>query len=90
MNETATKTRKNQTPTHEIQQCVHEYQIKRASINGHESYQRRANHAQMVDEMRPHNNSSRQERANFKEKIQNFFGTSRGAHREITFKHNKS
>ena len=33
MNETATKTRKNQTPTHEIQQCVHEYQIKRAKVN---------------------------------------------------------
>ena len=28
----------------------------------------------MVDEMRPHNNSSRQERANLKEKIQKFFG----------------
>lgn len=33
MNETATKTRKNQTPTPEIQQCVHEYQIKRAKVN---------------------------------------------------------
>ena len=77
MNETITKTRKNQTPTHKIQQCAHEYQIKRTKVN--ESAQaytdtKANNDAQMVDEMRPHNNSSRQERANFKKKIQNFFG----------------
>ena len=33
MNETTTKTRKNQTPTHKIQQCAHEYQIKRTKVN---------------------------------------------------------
>ena len=33
MNETATKAREDQTPTHEIQQRVHEYQIERAKVN---------------------------------------------------------
>ena len=32
MNETPTKARENQTPTHEIQQSVHEYQIERAIL----------------------------------------------------------
>ena len=33
MNETQSKARENQTPTHEIQQSVHEYQIERAKVN---------------------------------------------------------
>ena len=33
MKETATKACEDQTPTHEIQQNVHEYQIERAKVN---------------------------------------------------------
>lgn len=33
MNETPTKAREDQTPTNEIQQSVHEYQIERAKVN---------------------------------------------------------